>query len=296
MVCAAVLAAGGLVVAAAITSAAPVVATASPIAPVTSTTAADPDDSDDLVPIEPATRLISAFDAKTAWRTTIGDCSDDDVVVERSVDGGGTWDGFNLGSAGGITGAIALQALGDDNSATVIGQNTTGCTPTWVETTSAGTSWTAYSDRTATAWYVDTTSLSLIHTPGAVVRPAPCDVAGLASLSSTSAAVLCTDRSLHRTVDGGLTWTTSKTVPAALAVGASTDGYLVASQSRDVSCTGLTIWGLPESPTTDPATVSSCVPTASSTGEVALSGTSEALWLWAGTVVLRSLDEGATWR
>lgn len=288
--------AGGLATVAVIQSGAPAVSTATPLVTATATPTSVPDTTGDTTPIAPATRLISAFDATTAWRSTIGSCPDSEVVIERSTDGGSVWNGFNLGSGGGVSGILALQAYDDADSAYLIGLDAAACAPAWVGTSTGGASWAAYSDRSAATWYPEPGDPTHVHTEVGSSSATPCEVAGLASFSTTSAALLCTDRSIHRTADAGVTWSETVGVSGALAIGQTSNGYLVAADSSDVTCSGVAVTFVPESLAGDPTPVSSCVTTGSTGAEVAVSGTSDALWLWTGTVVLRSLDGGKTWQ
>ncbi|MDO9397902.1 MAG: hypothetical protein Q7T71_15255, partial [Herbiconiux sp.] len=287
------VAAGGLATVAAIQAGAPPVSTTTPVVAATGTPTGG--GTGDAVPLDTATRLITAFDAGTAWRSTVGSCPATDVVVERSTDGGGTWNGFNLGSSGGISSAIALQSYDNGDSAYLIGLDATACTPTWVGTTTAGSAWVAYPDRSATTWYPEPEIPAFVHTPASTASPTPCDVSGLAAVSGSSASVLCTDRTVYRTVDGGSTWLEAESTPGAEAIGRGQGGYLVASTSPEVTCAGFAVTFVPEAVDAPNSIVNSCVPTTSAGAEVALTGTADSLWLWSGTIVLRSLDGGATW-
>jgi photosystem II stability/assembly factor-like uncharacterized protein len=243
----------------------------------------------------PATRLLSASDGTVAWRSDVAVCPKTDAVIERSADGGQTWDGFDLGVEGGISGAIDLHAASGPTSASLIGLDKADCSPTWIETTNGGVEWSAYPDRAASAWFVDPANRALVHTPTGPLA-APCDqVVGLASLDPVFAAVLCSDGALYRTTDGGVSWA-AKQVDGAIAIGSGDGAYVVATAADDPACIGVGITSVPESAEVPPSRVSSCVVTGNDSVNVAISANDQAIWVWAGTTVLRSLDDGVTWQ
>lgn len=264
--------------------------------PLSSNLLSTPGGEPDAVDLPPATRLLAAFDATSAWRSETGTCPKADALVEHSADGGKTWDGFDLGAQGGISAAVSLSALGDSRSAFVIAQTKQDCSPTWVGTTTEGTQWTAFPDRVATVWRIEPGNRAIVVSP-AGVRKAPCpEVVGLAAVNATSAAALCSDGSLHRTTDTGVTWEASTPVRSAAAIGTGTDGYLVAALSDDPACVGVVVSAIAATGPADPTTVSRCVATGNESTDIAISGNSTATWLWAGATVVRSLDGGSTWK
>ncbi|MCS5731509.1 hypothetical protein N1031_17240 [Herbiconiux moechotypicola] len=273
------------------------VSTVVPISPsAASDDASTPIDAVDAAAIAPSSRLLTAWDASSAWRLDVGSCPESDVVVEHSVDGGRTWDGYDLGANGGLSSATALQAIDDARSVILIAFATADCAPSWVESSTAGSSWASYPGRTSTAWFITPSNRAVVQTPTGPL-PAPCAaVVGLASIDAGKAAALCSDGQVHRTDDGGVSWTLSPTIAGAAAIGSTVDGYLVASTETRAACQGISIFELGSSRDGTPEPVTDCLASDTTGDDIALSGNISAIWVWAGTSVLRSRDGGSTWQ
>ena len=248
-------------------------------------------------PLDRATRTISAFDSNTAWRADIGDCPVSDAVIERSSNGGQSWNGFDLGTQGGLSGPLTLLAGADSSSAHTIALDKDTCAPTWVGTTTEGSQWAAYPDRLGDDWYVDPTDPSIVRGPGGTAS-APCELAvSVAGTDTSSAAALCSDGAIVRTNDAGATWQSSTPFDGGvLALGSGSNGYLFAATSTDPSCIGLVVGYLPQQASTTASRLSRCAETGNISREVAISGNQQAIWLWSGSSVRRSTDVGATWQ
>jgi hypothetical protein len=279
----------------AVTTNSPSQSTVEPISPsAISTDASTPIDSVPVPNLGPARRLITAWDADSAWRMTVSDCPAGDALVEHSLDGGKTWDGFDLGATGGIASASVLQVFNDRDSVYLLALSKSDCSPAWVATSDGGDEWAAFPDRSTSVWYVNPADRSVVFPPGGE-RAAPCQsVVGVAGRSVNAAAVICSDESVWRTEDSGTTWVEAPAISGAVALGNGPDGYLVASS--EATCSGAIVSMFGQA-TGDSMVVSSeCVVVDSSSPDIALGGNSSALWLWAGSSVLRSVDGGTTWR
>jgi hypothetical protein len=265
--------------------------------PLSATPLGTPGGRPSTVDLPPATRLLAAFDASTAWRAETGTCPKANALVEHTVDSGQTWNGFDLGVQGGISSTIRLSVAGDDRSASIVALTKQDCSATWVGTTTQGTEWTAFPDRVATAWHLQPGDSTMVVSPGGP-KPAPCgEVVGLADLSEVAAAILCSDGSVLRTANGGTTWDESTSVQgSAAAIGRGPDGYLVATASVDPACVGLAVSAVPATGMTASTPISRCVETGNESSDLAISGNDQAIWVWAGTATLRSLNGGTTWQ
>ncbi|MBF4578663.1 hypothetical protein [Frigoribacterium sp. VKM Ac-2530] len=241
------------------------------------------------------TRALSAVDAETAWRSQAGSCAPggtaDDLVLESTTSGGGTWSATSVSSEAALAGVDRLQATAAD-TVFVVGPAGAGCTPSFAQTFTGGAEFRDYPDRLAAAWFVSRTSTSTVHSP-AGDRPAPCAVIDLAVAGDARAAVLCGDGTVHRTVDSASTWDAGTAVQGAVALTSGAGGYLVAA-SGAAGCDGVAISSVVDSATA--VAPLGCAPaTVDAPGAVAVSAAAGSLWLWAGDAVLVSADGGRTW-
>ncbi|MDY7540921.1 hypothetical protein [Cryobacterium sp. 5B3] len=265
--------------------------TPTPVATATSTSTPA---ASTLLPVPP-TRLLGAVDAKTAWRAQTGACPTAAATPELTTDSGVTW---KKTDATGPTKVTALQRLTVTSESTVefVGLAKADCAPQFVKTFVTGDNYSSYPDKLAGTWYVDPADRATVQSPGGA-KKAPCDaVVTLAVRDTKNAAALCADGRAFSTTDAAATWSASDTLPGTVTLTDTTTGYLAAAVGRS-GCAGVQILTL--KPSLESA-VSGCYPTPSPAqslpGNVALSGASGTLWLWAGDALGRSSDGGATWK
>lgn len=247
---------------------------------------------------EPASRFISALDADSAWRTVAGECPASAAALELTEDGGATWEQFPITPGGDVSSIVRLQAA-NEAYIYMVGERTEDCSPIWVGSFTGGAEWKEFPAQLDDTWYVPATNRSVVHAPGGGERPAPCDtVVGLGITSMTEAAALCSTQTLFRTADGGVTWDLGLTMPGAVSLDNSDDGYVVALAGRP-DCAGVQIRVVGVSASgADDAPPRGCLPVDSAqlaAGTTSVSYASGAVWVWAGETARVSADGGATW-
>jgi hypothetical protein len=240
------------------------------------------------------TRILSAFNASTAWRATTGACPATAASPQISTDSGATWKTMD---ATGATKVTALQRIivGSAASATMIGFSQVGCAPELVKTFQSGRNFAAYPKELASAWYVNPATRGSVHSPSGD-RPAPCStVVAIAPSDTKSAAVLCADHTIYATVDAAASWSPPTPVVGASNLALSTQGYL-ATAAADSRCAGVRLVTLAGNPLA--TTTTACLPLAVAppVDQVAVSQGAGTLWVWAGDSLKRSSDGGATWQ
>ncbi|TFC08841.1 hypothetical protein [Cryobacterium sp. MDB2-33-2] len=247
-----------------------------------------------ILPV-PATRLLVAVDATTAWRAQTGACPATTAAPQLTTDSGATWDTTN---ASGPTDVTAPQSLTVTSASTVelLGLAKSGCAPQVVKTFVSGDNYKSYPEKVATSWYVDPTNRARVHAPGAD-HAAPCDaVVALAPKGDKAAAALCADGRLFTTTDAAATWSAPVALPGAIAVAPADTGYLVVAAGRP-QCAGAQLLTVTDALV---ATVEGChttsTPAAALPGTVAVSEAGSTIWLWAGDTVVRSTNAGATFK
>lgn len=261
----------------------------------------DPDAPAAIEPVAsgPAARILTALDGEVAWRATTGECPAATARPEFSTDGGASW---TTTDATGPTGVTALQRIivSSADVAAMVGAAPDGCEPTLIRTYVAGDNYEDYPAEVATVWHIDPADRAQVGTPDSVVD-APCGVViAVAPESDSSAAVLCADGTVSTTTDAGVTWSAPVDVSGAQSIDAVDGGYLVA-RLGGTACAGvgLSLVGAGADDTAAMVAESGCVPVAGDltalAGQVAVSGVDGAWWVWAGDVLARSTDRGATW-
>ena len=239
------------------------------------------------------TSFMSAIDGTTAYRTVAGSCEPTSVpVLEKTVDGGDTWTSATVTTD--LRSVFRLQAV-DASYAFLAGQGGAACSVGVTATYTSGAGFQAYPDRVASTWYVDPVVNSVVHTPTGD-QAAPCPVAVLAASNDSTAAVLCTDRTLHQSADGGITWDGGVVVSGAASLTTTSRGFAVAVLGAE-NCDGVQVTSLALGSASLQAL--GCAP-ASSAGDflptdVVLASGSGALWVKAQDTVLVSVDQGQTW-
>lgn len=241
----------------------------------------------------PPTRLLSALNSTTAWRSTIGLCPTDPPTPELTTDGGDTWKPSALNAATGASAIASINVI-SESRASMVAFTSDECTPTFVQTYVAGDNWAESPDGLANAWYLDPVEAGTIYGPqGDIAAPCP-TVVGLAASDDKTAVALCSDHTVFLTKDGGAEWGAPMSVPGAAAITTGDSGFLLAVTDQD-SCDGVQLLALEETADTDAVPQGECREAIVKPGEIAMSEGDGTLWLWAGKQLSRTTDGGGTW-
>jgi hypothetical protein len=243
-------------------------------------------------PVEsvPVERLLLAVSSKTAWRATVGDCNTPGKI-ERSTDGGASWKRVVR------TGPTPIVRLGTEPSGDLftIGGTRRSCSVRYVVYPGDGTVTTAASP--ANVWFPTPENRDEINGPGGA-KDTPCSghAIGLASLDLSRALVMCDDGTAMSTGSSGKTWRQIARIPDTLAITASGGRYWVAGTRA--GCGGVTVQSLTEK---SGSLVGGRIRCAAgldvAAGQVVLDVTGDdTIWLWSGSRVVVSTDDGQTWR
>jgi hypothetical protein len=241
-------------------------------------------------PIEPVPvkRLLLAISEKTAWRATVGDCSTPGKI-ERSTNGGASWKGVVR------TGPTAIVRLGAEPSGDLfaIGGTRRTCSARYVVYAGDGTVTTSASP--ANVWFPTPENRDEINGPDGT-KNTPCHghAIGLASLSLSRALVMCDDGAAMSSGNSGKTWRQVARIPDALAVTAGSGRYWVAAAHE--GCDGVTVQSLTEKSGSLTRGGTRCAAGLEVVaGQVAFNVTGDGtVWLWSGTRVVVSRDDGQT--
>jgi hypothetical protein len=270
-----------------------VVETPAPVEPQPTETAA-PVEVTPLVPVV-SSRVLTALDGSHAWRAVTGACPQVSASIEITEDSGATW---STSDVTGITSTVAVQRieLSSPDVASVVTLAAEDCTPRVVRTFVGGEDYAEYPAAVAATWFVQPQSRAVIHSPTGDVA-APCAlVTELAVTDDDNAAVLCADGTVHLTFDGGATWPAAMPAPGAMSIAAGSQGYLTAEIGVD-GCAGVQVSAIDAAGTARVGR--GCLATAAApetlVGNVAVSQGEDVVWLWAGDVLARSTDGGASW-
>lgn len=269
--------------------------TATPAPEPVETTPPAPQPSASQAPIAPPTRILAALDATTAWRAVTGECPATAATPELTTDSGVTWKKTDATTPTQVT-ALQRIAVSSASTATMIGQSKVGCEPELVKTFVGGTNFKSYPTEVEKAWYIDPDNRAVVHGPSGEAA-APCAaVITLAPQDKDAAGALCADGQAYVTTDGAETWSQPVALDGAVAFTASEDGYLVASASQP-DCAGVQLTAL--STHLEPSDAG-CYPVETASvevsGNVAVASAAGATWLWIDDDVVRSSDDGTTWK
>ena len=243
----------------------------------------------------PTMQRLLAVSAQEAHllRSQVGACPDPVAVLEYSEDGGESWRAGSLVNAGATR---LLQLNGDSPDTDRFVAQDAACAVLHARSFVSGADWEP--EEAGDAWYLDpgdvTAAATVVHTPSGV-QTLPCQAVGLASQASR-AAVLCLDSAVTVSADAGASWSAPVAVPYGSAVGVTPSIFLVASfgeAAGSAECAGVRVRGF------DGASLGeagACVDAADAAGgNLALAGDDSVIYLWAGSVFLRSNDLGKSW-
>jgi hypothetical protein len=268
--------------------------TSSANSPAVSTPTADPADVETETPLSPLaaqSSYLAVVDGTTAYPRPRGTCAPGNTaILEKSIDGGQSWNSTPV-----FTGLASVFRLGavSDTEVFLAGLDGADCTATLATSYTSGSDFVQGSERLTGAWYVDPAVPAVVHSPTGIVA-APCDVVSqLASIGGTNAAVLCNDRDLHQTTDGGRTWSGPTSLSGAVALGENGTDYVFAS-TGSTACTGLEVSSMTVGATT--ATALGCASSVTDpAATTSISGQGQNLWVDAAGQITTSNDGGATW-
>jgi len=233
----------------------------------------------------PAERILVNADESTAWRAATGTCGSPGTL-ERSVDRGQSWEELPLELAPvsrlRVLSTQALFAIGGGED----------CEPTYVASSTAGSSWATNDEYLVGSWYLVPDEREAVATPVGELS-VPCEAVELAAVDAMHAAVLCTDGTLSVTADGGGSWTETDAPLDALAIGVAEEGYVLAGAGEacedGVALRPINFMG-------DALDDERCVAAQPDRpAELAVSANGGATWLWVGEDVLVSTDGGRSW-
>src|SRR5690625_313970 len=239
--------------------------------------------TDEATAAGPARRLLASIDASIAWRGTTGTC-DEPGTLEHTTDGGASWEELPMDLAP----LVRVRVLGEQALFAIGGG--AGCEPTYLSSSTSGTSWLANDEYLEGSWYLHPADRDVVSTP-AGLGEVPCEAVDLAGLNTSNGAILCTDGLVMRTEDGGASWQETSPPGSPRAIGVSDGGYLLAG--ADEGCEGVAVTALSLDGGADEST---CADVADgSASDLAVAGWDGAMWLWAGEEVLVSTDGGQSW-
>jgi hypothetical protein len=230
--------------------------------------------------------FLSAVSATEAWRATPGSCTDDRAVLERSTDGGASWQAVDV--AFDLRTVVALEA--GPERVSVLGGVGDACGREFWSSYTAGQFWEEYPDQAATVDFADVDSATV--SLGGESVPAPCPAPVRARADGSTSVVSCADSVVTRTGADG--WT-AVPVPGLLDV-TTLDGEHLAAVSGVASCDGVALQriSLPVTAGLTPMTIG-CATDVDAVQGVALASVGDVVWLSSPGAVRVSADDGVTW-
>lgn len=258
-------------------------ATGSPASGTSDSAPVGTDGSDALEPA-PLTLGLVAVGEDEAWRFTVGSCEVGGSTLATSDDGAQTWQP----RVAPFDATVRVRVRADGSAFAIGGDGE--CRAQFRQSRDAAQTW----DRPTGvpgAWYRDLEDATVVGTE-AGTRAEPCDATAVVDLAvgETSALALCGDGRL-RSSSTGKEWSDQGSVEGALAVALAGDRTLALLARQ--GCDGLAVVDV-----TDPQTDLGCAPldlAGVEAGQVAIAGTSDAVWVAAGGATLRSSGDLAEW-
>lgn len=240
---------------------------------------------------QPAIELafLAPVDEEVAWRATPGSCTGPDPVIERTTDGGATWQAVGPVDLG-VHEVLALSAV-DDTTARIVARVGEACGTAALATFTEGDFWKEYPDTLTDFAFADPATGTTVQVDGAAVA-APCVQVLQVLQRSDSTAAVCED-ALLELAPGSAAWL-SMTVPHLGAVAASEAGYTLARPGLG-DCVGLAIEAIPSPLGSAGPTRVGCLAQAVGASALAIAQAGSAVWVWADGEVWVSRDGGAGW-
>jgi hypothetical protein len=265
-------------------------ATPSPAPDASTDASTNPTPSTRPVESVPFERLLFAVSSKTAWRATVGDC-DTPGKIERSTNSGASWKRIVR------TGPAPIVQIGALPSGDLFAIGGTGqsCAVNYASYANDGTV-TASTTSPVNVWFPTPKDRDEINGPDGT-RATPCSghVIGLAPLDVSRALIVCDNGAAMSTRNSGRGWRPAAQIPNTLAITAGSGRYWVARVSED--CDGVTVRSLTELNGSLTGGRIRCAPGLDgAAGQVAIAVSGSSIWLWSGSRVVVSRDDGQTWK
>jgi hypothetical protein len=238
----------------------------------------------------PAERLLLAVSSKTAWRATVGDC-ETPGKIERSTNSGDSWKRI-VG-----TGPAPIVQIGALPSGDLfaIGGKGQRCSVHYASYANDGTV-TASTSSPVNVWFRTPKDRDEINGPDGT-RATPCSghLIGLAALDVSRALIVCDNGAAMSARNSGRAWRPVAQIPNTLAITAGSGRYWVARVSED--CDGVTVRSLTELNGSLTGGQIRCAPGFDGAArQVAIAVSGSSIWLWSGSRVVISRDDGQTWK
>jgi hypothetical protein len=241
--------------------------------------------------VAPPTRLLVATSPTEAWRATVGDCQTQGRI-EQSANGGKSWRQATKTTLGPI---VRLGTEPNGNLYAVGGAGK-GCPVRYISYSTAGEI-AAQTAKPQGIWFRNPKEPDEIYGPRSA-RATPCkpqDVVGLASMSTTEGLVVCTDGSVMVSSNSGRSWRKAGELVGTMAVGAGNGRFLVAGEG--MNCDGIAVRSVSLDAGKLSGSGSRCAADLELTpGKIAIDGSGNSIWLWAGNKLQVSADGGRTWK
>ena len=239
--------------------------------------------------VAPAERLLIADSAREAWRATVGDC-ETPGRVERSIDGGDTWQPVIETGLAPIV-RVGIDAAGDFYTIGGAGEN---CSARYVAYSADGDV-IAQTNSPQGVWFTHPRDGNRVYGPDGT-RATPCKEAQVVGIASrdNEALLVCSNGSVMASSDSGESWEEAGELQGTMAVGSGGSRYWVAG--TDGNCDGISVRPFTLSEGELSPGPSHCAPVSDvSPGGVAIDVSGDAIWVWAGREVHTSVDGGRRW-
>ena len=253
----------------------------------TDSSSPSPTESAEKVEVTPLTRMVSAVGPDVAWVADAGSCDEAGRVLVTD-DGGATW------SANDAPGLV-LRVTGSSAAEGFVTGGGDGCDYQLWRTSDGGGSW-GVAESGAPWWSRLPEKPGKVNSAtGATVTPCPdgADVVDLVGIEVETAMALCEDGEVRSTADAGASWTTAFSVDGALALGLNPDASAGVVVHTDDGCKGVVATPVSDG---EPGSDGTCVKSSPSTGQVAVSGASDAWWLVVGDEAFTASSPDGKWK
>lgn len=209
------------------------------------------------------------------WRGTAGDCADVAPTIERSADGGQTWEDVTP-TYRDIGRLVSLEAFAQ-TEAEIVASMGANCETQALRTFTQGEFWQPYDDVLAASRYVDPADPATVVTPRGRI-PAPCPNPASFRAQGEAVALVC-EGTAYGLTDGA--WS-PLAIPDVVALAAASGDVVLASTAP--GCGGITVTRAAGTATES----TSCVADADPSAPLAIAATATEILLWSGDSLLTS--------
>jgi hypothetical protein len=266
-------------------------ASSGPTTSVSPESSSNPASSTQPIKSVPVERLLLAISSRTAWRATVGNCNTPSQI-ERSTNGGATWKRIVRTSPA----PIVMLGLEPGGHVFALGGTRGSCSVRYTAYASDGTVHASTSSAVG-MWFRSPDDRDEINGPGGT-KAAPCSdhVIDLAPFDLTRALVVCDNGEVMNTRNSGNTWRQAARIPNTLAVAAGRGRYWVAGVRKN--CDGVAVQSLTEKNGSLTRGRTRCAAGLEvAAGQVAFDVAGDGtIWLWSGSRVVVSRDDGQRWK